>query len=157
MYDKGQLVLNTLRDVIDDDTLWFSILKGFQQEYAYQTVDADEVAKYIDARTGTNYKYLFEQYLRYTHPPEFFAIVTMKGDSTYVRYKWNADVNDFRMPIKVTTIKDHFAFIYPTTEFQTMTVTNLDPKDFKVDEDEFYCKVKIFRYYIDPNSSAKIF
>jgi hypothetical protein len=28
MYDKGQLVPNTLRSVINDDELWFSILKG---------------------------------------------------------------------------------------------------------------------------------
>ena len=155
MYDKGQLVLNTLRDVIDDDTLWFPILKGFQQKYAYQTVDANDVTNYINQRTGTNYDYFFDQYLRYTKPPEFFAIAAMKGDSTYIRYKWNADVKGFRMPIKVTTGKDHFTFIHPTTEFQTMTLSNFDPKDFKIDEDEFYCKVRILRFYIDPKSDVK--
>ena len=48
MYDKGQLVLNTLRDVIANDKLWFSILKGFQKKYAYQTVDADDIINYIN-------------------------------------------------------------------------------------------------------------
>ncbi len=156
MYDKGQLVLNTLRDVIDDDTLWFSMLKGFQQEYAYRTVDADDVIQYVNKRTGANYNYFFDQYFRYTNPPEFLAIVSQKGDSTYVRYRWEADVKDFRMPIKVTRSKGKFRFVYPTTYWQRMAVANLDPKYFKVDEDEFYCRVKILRFYTDPNSSIRM-
>ena len=66
-------------------------------------------------------------------------------------------MKDFKMPIKVTTSKNHFEFIHPTTKWQTMKLVKFDPKDFKVDEDEFYCKVKINRYYIDPKSNIKIF
>jgi aminopeptidase N len=157
MYDKGQLVLNTLRDVIGNDKLWFSILKGIQQKYAYQTVDADNIINYIDQKTGTDYNYFFEQYLRYTDPPKLEVSVTKKGDSTALRFKWIADVVDFSMPIKVTTSKDRFELIHPTTKWQTMRLKNFDPKDFRVDEDEFYCKVKIYRFYIDPKSKVKIF
>lgn len=57
MYDKGQLVLNTLRDVINNDKLWFSILKGFQQKYAYKTVDTDDIINYINNATGKDYNY----------------------------------------------------------------------------------------------------
>lgn len=73
-------------------------------------------------------------------------------------------MKDFRMPIKVTTSpegihseKNHWVFIHPTTKWQTMKLKNFDPKDFHVDEDEFYCKVKIYRYYFDPKSSIKLF
>jgi len=157
MYDKGQLVLNTLRDVINNDKLWFSILKGIQQKYAYQTVTADDITNFINEKTGTNYNYFFDQYLRYPKEPEFFAFVTQKGNETSVRYKWNADVKDFKMPLKVTTSPTHFEFIYPTTSWQTLKLKNFDPKDFKVDEDEFLCKVKVYRSYIDPESSIKIY
>ena len=132
------------------------MLKGFQQEYAYRTVDADDVIQYVNKRTGANYNYFFDQYFRYTNPPEFLAIVSQKGDSTYVRYRWEADVKDFRMPIKVTRSKGKFRFVYPTTYWQRMAVANLDPKYFKVDEDEFYCRVKILRFYTDPNSSIRM-
>ncbi|MGB9592216.1 MAG: M1 family metallopeptidase, partial [Candidatus Kryptoniota bacterium] len=152
MYDKGQLVLNTLRDVINNDTLWFSILRGIQREFAYKTVDADDIINYINQKTGVNYNYFFEQYLRYPEIPELIAIVTQKGDTSSLRFKWNANVKDFKMPVKVTTSKGHFEFIYPTTNWQTILLKNLDPKDFRVDEDEFYCNVKIYRYYIDPKS-----
>ncbi|MFZ1081454.1 MAG: M1 family metallopeptidase [Candidatus Kryptoniota bacterium] len=157
MYDKGQLVLNTLRDVIANDKLWFSILKGFQEKYAYQTVDADDIIDYINQHTGTDYNYFFEQYLRYPALPQLTVFVTKKGDSTALRFKWDASMKDFKMPIKVTTSKNRFEFIHPTTEWQTMKLVKFDPKDFKVDEDEFFCKVKINRYYIDPRSDIKIF
>ncbi len=157
MYDKGQLVLNTLRDVINKDSLWFGILKGIQKKYAYKTVDADDIISYINNATGTNYDYFFEQYLRYSKLPQLEIIVMKKGTNTSLKYKWNADVKDFRMPIKVTTSKDHFNFIYPTTKFQTMKLADFDPKDFKIDKNEFFCGIKILRYYIDPRSSINIY
>ncbi len=157
MYDKGQLVLNTLRDVIGNDELWFSILKGLQEKYVYKTVDADVIINYINQRTKTDLNYFFEQYLRNPTIPQLTVEITKKADSTALRYMWKADVKDFRMPIKVTTSKDHFTFIYPTMEWQTMKLKNFDPKDFRVDEDEFYCTVKINRYYFDPKSSLKLY
>lgn len=164
MYDKGQLVLNTLRDIIGNDSLWFSILRGLQEKFAYQTVDADDIINYVNQRTNTDYNYFFEQYLRHATIPQLEVAITEKGDSTALRFKWNADVADFKMPIKVTTSfkgihseKNHFELIHPTTKWQTMRLKNFDPKDFRVDEDEFFCKVKISRFYIDPKSKIEIF
>jgi aminopeptidase N len=157
MYDKGQLVLNTLRHVIGNDKLWFSILKGIQQKFAYQTVDADDIIKYIDLRTNSDFDYFFEQYLRYATVPQLTVRLTQKGDTTALRFMWDADVKDFHMPIKVTTSKNHFELIHPTTKWQTIKLSNFDPNDFRVDENEFYCKVKIFRNYIDPKSKISSF
>jgi aminopeptidase N len=157
MYNKGQLVLNTLRDVINNDTLWFSILKGMQKKFAYQCINADDVINYINQRTGQDFNYFFEQYLRYTNFPVFTAYIEKKGSETALRYRWEADVKDFKMPIKVTTSKGHFEFIYPTTKFQTMKLDNFNPEDFKVDEDAFLCGTKIFKSYVDPASNINIF
>ena len=156
MYDKGQLVLNTLRDVINNDSLWFSILRGIQKKYYHQTVTADDITNYINIATGENYDYFFDQYLRYPIIPELIAIVRQKGSETTVMYRWNADVNDFHMPIKVTTAKDKYEFIYPTEKWQMLKLNNLDPEDFKIAGNLFYCKTNIHRSYIDPNSTIQI-
>ena len=156
MYDKGQLVLNTLRDVINNDSLWFSILRGIQKKYYHQIVTADDITNYINNATSTDYNYFFDQYLRYPRIPELIAIVQQKGSETTVMYRWNADVNDFHMPIKVTTAKNKYEFIYPTEKWQMLKLTDLNPEDFKVAEDLFYCKTNIHRSYIDPNSTIQI-
>jgi aminopeptidase N len=157
MYDKGQLVLNTLRDVIDNDSLWFSILRGLQNKFAYKCINADDIINYINQKTGQNYDYFFEQYLRYVSFPVLNVFVIKKGNETALKYKWEADVKDFKMPIKVTTSKNHFKFIYPTTKYQSLKLNKFDPKDFKVDDKDFLCGSKIFRSYIDPKSKISLF
>ena len=39
MYQKGSLMLHTLRSLIDNDSLWFSIIKGISKEFKYKIVD----------------------------------------------------------------------------------------------------------------------
>jgi len=150
MYDKGQLVLNTLRSVIDNDDLWFSILKGIQQTFKYQTVTADDIFGYINKRTGNDYTYFFDQYLKYPKIPELIAVVTKKGDSVTAMVRWSADVMDFRMPIRVTTSKDKYEFIHPTTTWQTIKLGDMRPEDFKIEKDRFYVNFKLICSYLDP-------
>jgi hypothetical protein len=38
-----------------------------------------------------------------------------------------------------------------------MKLKKFDPKDFKVDENEFLCGTKIYRSYVDPKSDINIF
>ena len=156
MYNKGQLVLNTLRSIIDNDSLWFSILRGIQKKYYHKTIDGVDIFNYINKKTGNDYNYFFEQYFRKTSVPELNIIVTKKGKETSLRYKWKTEVNDFKMPVKITTAKDKYEFIYPITKWKSLTVRGLDPVDLKVAEDLFYIKTKIFRQYIDPRSSIPI-
>ena len=54
-----------------------------------------------------------------------------KGDVVTARYRWQADVPDFRMPIKVTTAPGKYQFIVPTTAWQTNTLHRMAPEDFK--------------------------
>ena len=37
MYFKGSLMLHTLRNLIEDDELWFEIIKGIANDFKYQT------------------------------------------------------------------------------------------------------------------------
>ncbi len=150
MYDKGQLVLNTLRSVIDNDELWFSILKGIQQTFKYQTVTADDIFSYINKRTGKDFSYFFDQYLKFPKIPELIVAVTKKGDSVSAMYRWDADVKDFKMPIKVTTSENKYELIYPTTTWQTMKLGDIRPEDFKIENDRFYVNFKLICSYLDP-------
>ena len=66
MYNKGQLVLNTLRNAIDNDSIWFDILYGLQETYKYQSIDAVDVFNFINDKTGQDFGYFFEQYLTFS-------------------------------------------------------------------------------------------
>jgi aminopeptidase N len=134
--------LNTLRCVLADDKLWFSILRGIQADFRYQTVTADDIFGYVNKKSGNDLTYFFNQYLRHAALPTLVLETRLEGETTALRYRWQADVADFRMPIKVTTASNKFEFITPTTEWQTMVLRGLKPDDFKVAEDLFYVKVQ---------------
>ncbi len=150
MYDKGQLVLNTLRSVIDDDELWFSILRGLAELYRYQTITADSLFRYVNRRTGKDYTYFFNQYLKYPRPPQLEVVTRKKGNKITARYRWVADVPDFRMPIKVTTSEGTYDWITPNSEWQATEVRISRPENFKVEENLFYIDLKLNYGFLDP-------
>jgi aminopeptidase N len=150
MYDKGQLVLNTLRSVIDNDSLWFSVMKGLQTQFRYQTVTTEDVVGFVNQKTSTDYTWFFDQYLKMTKIPQLDVRLTFRGDSTFAMYRWNADVKEFHMPVRVTTALNKYEFIHPTTTWQRMGIGKINPEDFKVEEDRFYVTLRLSWSYVDP-------
>ncbi|HTF27786.1 MAG TPA: M1 family metallopeptidase, partial [Flavitalea sp.] len=143
MYSKGSLMLHTFRNVLNNDTLWVKLLHNIQDHFRHQTLSADELIKFINKQTGTDYSYFFDQYLHYTQPPKLEAKLQQSGNNLSVKYRWVANVKNFRMPVKVTKTADQFDFIYPTTEWKTVVLKNVSMSEFDVDEESFYIETHI--------------
>jgi len=142
MYLKGALILETLRNLTGNDSLWFGVFRGIQTRFRHQPVTSLQIEGYISQATGTDYSYFFDQYLRHAAIPVLVVHTEPHGSDLEVRYKWEADVAGFRMPIKVTLARNSLAFIYPTTDWQTMTLKAMAATDFRVDTIEFYAGVR---------------
>jgi aminopeptidase N len=151
MYDKGQLVLNTLRSVVDNDSLWFATIRGIATTYRRRIVTAEDMFRFFNEKTGKDLGYFFDQYLKHTKVPVLQVVVTKKGNDVSARYRWNAEVENFKMPVKVTTTPGKMEFIYPTTSWQTMKLGLNDPSEFSVAEDLFLVETRVSRSYLDPN------
>ena len=148
MYPKGSLMLNTLRGVLDNDSLWHALIRGIAETYRYRTITTDTIVAYINRHTGTDYTYFFDQYLRYPSIPKLEVVLMAGRKSLRCRYRWRADVKDFRMPIRVTTAPGKLAFIRPTAEWQAMDLGSMDPREFRVDEEWFYVDTQIRTVYL---------
>jgi hypothetical protein len=143
MYAKGGRMLVTIKNVINNDSLWFAILKGIQEKFRYQAVSTADIVQYFNTATQTDYSYLFDQYLRHPALPQLILQIKKEGDGLELQYKWQADVPNFRMPIKVTLTKNEYGFIYPTTEWKTIRLVGIGKKDFHADTTGFYYDLKI--------------
>lgn len=141
MYSKGSLMLHTFKNVLNNDTAWFELLRSIQANFRYRTITSDQLVDYINRETGTDYTYLFDQYLKFTTIPELQLQLEPTGTDLRVKYRWKSNVDNFRMPIKVTVARDTFGFIYPSPEWKTVTLRNMPADDFSVDEEEFYVDV----------------
>jgi len=150
MYDKGQLVLNTLRSVIDNDSLWFSTLRGLYETFRYQTITADDVFGFINKKTGKDLGYFFNQYFKYAKIPQLEVNLRYKADTVMMSYRWNADVKEFQMPVRVTTAPGKYEFIIPTTSWQQLKIGDIKPEDFKLEADRFYVDLRLGWSYVDP-------
>tara|TARA_B100001564_G_scaffold357461_1_gene373747 strand:- start:562 stop:2265 length:1704 start_codon:yes stop_codon:yes gene_type:complete len=96
-YNKGAWVLHTLRNMIDNDDLWFSILKNFAIDNAKGHVSTETFLNYIIRGTGKNYQLVFYQYF-YDHRPPTFEY-HQQGQKFY--YRWSNVISGFAMPVDI--------------------------------------------------------
>ena len=140
MYQKGSLMLHTLRSLIDNDSLWFSIIKGISEEFKYQIVDGAEIIEYINEKVDLDLYYFFQQYLYKSEIPTFEYKTQKKGREYTLLYRWNA-IDDFNMNIKVN-IGTKDILLLPDSEWKEYNLGNVDIKSFKVRDDLFFVNVK---------------
>lgn len=97
MYNKGNNLLHTLRQVNNNDDAWKAMLRGLNKEFYHQTVTTKQVEDYIAKSLNLNLTAFFDQYLRDNRIPVFEYYVR---DGSLV-YHWSNCIRSFDMPVKV--------------------------------------------------------
>jgi aminopeptidase N len=117
MYYKGGNLLHTIRQVVNDDAKWRSILMGLNKDFWHQTVTTQQVESYISQHAGTDLSKVFDQYLRTTQIP----VLRWKKEGKTLSYKCENVVPGFAMPIRVL-INGKPVSITPTESMQGIGV-----------------------------------
>ncbi len=101
---KGAWVLHTLRTTIDNDTMFFDILKSYATRYRAKTVTTKDFITVVNEKTGKDYSWFFYQYLSLRDVPELdVAEEHDKATGEYLLYfKWSKTRSDFHLPVKIT-------------------------------------------------------
>lgn len=94
-YYKGAWMLHTLRGMIDDDPLFFGMLRSFYEEYQKSIVSTQEVIDYFSKYSERDLQPFFDQYLR--HPKLPTLEVRQEGEE--VQYRLVADVEGMKMSL----------------------------------------------------------
>lgn len=100
VYSKGAWILHTLRKQIDNDTLFFEILKTFAENFKYQMVDSQDFIDLVNKMTNSDYSWFFNQYLYHNYVPLLDHVISSDG---YFYYRWanvNEDFNKFKIEIE---------------------------------------------------------
>jgi len=127
MYYKGGNVLHTLRQIVDDDEKWRSILRGLNSEFYHEVVTGEQIENFLSEKTGINLQRFFDQYLRDVRIPVFEYYV--KGEE--LTYRWNNCVRGFDMPLKIF-VSGKALNINPKQMFSTVKLETANA-DIKVD------------------------
>ena len=135
MYYKGANMLHTLRQIIDNDEKWRSILVGLNKDFYHQTVTTKQIEDYIDKFFKIDLKPFFDQYLRTIKIPT----LEYKLEHNNVFYRWSNIVDGFSIPVKVL-INSNSEWIKPTSRWKKLS-SDINITSFSVDNN-FYIEVE---------------
>ncbi len=130
MYYKASNMLYTIRQVINNDSLFRKILWGLNKTFYHQTVTSKQIENYISKTSGIDFSKVFDEYLRTIKIPT----LEYKISNGVLSYEWTNVIPGFRMPVKVYNARGNLQFIYPIEKMKHMKWTK---PDLKVDE-RFY-------------------
>jgi aminopeptidase N len=119
MYYKGANMLNTMRQLVNNDEKWRNILRGLNSTFYHQTVTTKQIEDYLSQQVGMNLDPFFNQYLRDIRIP---TLEYTFQDST-LKYRWTNIVSGFDMPIKVA-LNGKEVTLNPKAEWAEFTNTS---------------------------------
>jgi aminopeptidase N len=140
MYPKSGNMLHSIRQVINDDEKFRSILRGLNKTFYHQTVTTKQVEDYVSKQSKIDFSKVFDQYLRTIMIP----VLQYKIEGNKVSFRYDSVVTGFSLPLKVSFGKEDKSeqWIKPTATWQTLSLADwYDKKTFVVNPN-FYVKAR---------------
>lgn len=133
MYYKGALLLHSIRSYINDDVLWWELIKEFSTRYTHQIIDTQTVIDFFSKQSGLAFAPIFNQYLRHKELP----ILEWKLANNKLSYRWNCTEKAFNLPATLV-IKGKAVRVYPNKTWKSKGVKKVTKKDIQVKDTDFY-------------------
>ena len=138
MYYKGALMLNSIRNTINNDTKWWKLILDYTTTFRHKIIDTETVIAFFNAASGINLTPIFNQYLRYKSIP----IIEFRQNKKTIQYRWNCDVTDFNMPVDIEYKRETIR-LSPSTQWKKLNVKAGKLSNIKVLTNKFLVNVKI--------------
>ncbi len=139
MYDKGAIMLNTVRNLIGKDSLWFQMLRGLTREFGYKTTDTREVVDYILEKSQMpELEAVFNQYLYQAAAPVLEYEESRKGKEISLRYRWVVQTEGFQMPVPLIDAAGQLLLLPSATEWKEVKIKGSKKYELSFKEDLYY-------------------
>lgn len=139
IYGKAGLFIHTLRVVLNNDKLFFNILKTAQVNFAKSNISTQQFIDFINDKTGQDFTPYFDIYLKgYTPPTLEYKVDRSNTDSTLISYRWKHELPKGINLKLIMSSGEKFYNIYPTTDFQTIRFTSDQKYYFEIIKSGYY-------------------
>ncbi len=141
IYYKGTWMLHTLRNVVNDDKIWFEALKGLATKFKISNVTTEQIVAYFNEKTEKNLTPYFDMYLKTKHIPTLqYQLIPKNNNIVELHYRYK-DATD-SMPIKAGFGLQMYEVITPNNEWQTKIFQKVEGQEFKIATELFYVKAE---------------
>ncbi len=142
MYPKGALFLNTLRNYINNDIVWWDIVASIQKEYYHKNISTEDVLNLMNRKSGKNLKPLFDTYLRQGQLPALNVELKEQNRSVLVKYNWENTAKGFDLSIKVK-VKGTDEVYTLTPDKNELLLVNTKKDQLEFDKSSAYYKLEM--------------
>jgi hypothetical protein len=112
-------MLNNMRCIINNDSVFFSIIKGFYEEYRMKIACTQDFIDYVGKIYPSDLTEFFRVFLYNTDPPVLsYSFVLFQG-TLILNYAWTGVGKDFTMPFSIIVNNSTCIRLNGTTETQT--------------------------------------
>lgn len=124
IYNKGAAMLNNLRCIIADDSIFFSIVKGFYERSRMGISSTDDFKAYVAGHYPGDLTAFFDVFLHRAEPPVLEYSFALAGGSLVFDYRWTGVGKDFHMPFALMVNDTSCVRLDGTTELQQFVRRN---------------------------------
>ncbi len=136
IYDKGALMMHSLRKVVADDDLFFVSLRNISEELAHTNISTAELREKFAEQLGQDYSDLFDWYLLKARPP--VLEVFPDRDSGLIYYRWSELVPFYPNGEVYMKREEETMSLLPSIEYQSVEVKSGDKIEFLVEKSIYY-------------------
>lgn len=140
MYPKGALFLNTLRNYINNDKIWWEIILDLQKQYRHKNISTEDVLTLMSSKSGKNLKPLFDVYLRQASLPILNVEISEKDKNVSVKYNWTNVVDGFELPINVN-VKGSNEIYTLSANKNEIVIPSVSKDQIEIDKSKAYFKL----------------
>ena len=141
MYYKGSWMLHTLRTLIDDDAIWFNMLRKIQIKFKHKIVNTYQLLTYMEVVLKKDLDFFFNQYLYSDKLPVLEYYFERNNNANLLNFKWDSELDGFDMPVLVTIKSEEYDWIYPSQEWKSVQI-DLESTEFKIANELFLIQTK---------------
>lgn len=123
IYNKGAMMLHCLRCNLNNDSLFFKILKDFAVFKRYQVVTTDDFISFVNQYTKRDYRPFFNKFLYDTSLPVLLYTYRTEQGNLIIRYKWTNVENGFIMPVGIETDQKETIRMEATTDWKELHIS----------------------------------
>jgi aminopeptidase N len=141
VYNKGAAMLHNFRCELNNDTLFFSAIKGYFSKFIYQPISSKDFIDYFNSATGKDYSDFFRKFLYDADLPVLHYKMSMNNDTLKFTYNWAHVGKNFTMPFGIMVNDYNSIRLEGTTDPQTFILPKVKsffiPNEIRFEKNEF--------------------
>lgn len=148
VYNKGAMMLHCLRCCMNDDSLFFRLLREFASLYRYKVVTSDDFIAFVNRYTSLDYTPFFRKFLYDTRLPILAYRFRLDSGNLVINYRWTGVDVGFFMPVGIETSQGEAVRLEATTDWKEIVLQDVSYFNFYNPWKGYEgCPANIYTYY----------